>query len=256
MKIFVCVKQVPDTEAALTIVSGEARINESDIKWIINPYDEYAIEEALKLKESRPEATVIAVTVGPQRGEEVLRKTMAMGVEEAIHVKTDQVLDHRMTARVLAGVLKKEDPGIIFMGKQAIDDDAFLTHLYLGEFMEIPVATGVIACKYGEDKVVVERDIDEGDREKIEMSLPCIIAATKGLNEPRYASLMGIMKAKKKPLKTIELKETGVGEPEKMVEVEKLYAPPEKPEGKILEGEPEEMVGRLVELLKNEAQVL
>jgi electron transfer flavoprotein beta subunit len=255
MNIFVCIKQVPDTEAALTVKDG-TKINESEIKWIINPYDEYAIEEALKLQEKIDGATVTGVTVGPQRSEDVLRKALAMGVEQAIHVEVEEELDHKTIAGILSNVLKDRAPGVIFMGKQAIDDDAFLTHTYLAEFLNVPVATNVISFNFESDKVTVDRDIDEGDKERIEMAVPCIVAATKGLNEPRYASLMGIMKAKKKPLEKVTLQDININEIKSLVQVEKLYSPMEKPEGKILEGEPEEVVEKLVDLLKNEAQVL
>jgi electron transfer flavoprotein beta subunit len=255
MKIFVCIKQVPDTEAVLSIKDGKS-INEDNIKWIISPYDEYAIEQALKLKEQLGEGSVTAITVGPERATSALRTALAMGAEHAIHVKTDGVFDHGVVASALAGAIKDEgDFGIIFMGKQAIDDDAYVTHAYLAEKLGVPVATNVIAFKY-EDKVVVEREIDEGAREKIEMATPCIVGATKGLNEPRYASLMGIMKAKKIPIKEITMADLGLAEAKNVVEAEKLFSLPEKPAGRVIEGEVEEAVKELVRLLKDEAKVL
>jgi len=255
MKIFVCIKQVPDTEASLNIKEGN-RIDGSNIKWIINPYDEYAVEEALQLQEKNPGSTVTAITLGPERAEDVLRKAMAMGIGDAIHLESEQILDHKTAARALASVLKEEKPDLILMGKQAIDDDAFLSHVYLAEYLGVPVTTNVISLHLEEGKVVVERDIDEGDREKIEMALPCVVAATKGLNEPRYASLMGIMKAKNKPLKKIAATDAQIDPADNQVDVTRLSVPPEKPAGKMLEGEPGEMVDKLVELLQNEAQVL
>ncbi len=256
MKIYVCIKQVPDTEAVLSIKDGKS-INEDNIKWIISPYCEYAIEEALKLKEQLGDASVTAVTVGPDRASSALRTALAMGAEHALHIKTDSVFDHGVIANALAGALKQEDDfGIIFMGKQAIDDDAYLTHIYLAEKLGLPVATSVIAFAFDNNKVVVEREIDEGAREKIEMAAPCIVCPTRGLNEPRYASLMGIMKAKKIPIREISMADLGLADTKNMVETEKLFSPPEKPAGRVIEGEVEDAVKELVRLLKDEAKVL
>ena len=194
MNIYVLIKQVPDTEASLMVKEGKS-INEEGIKWIISPYDEYALEEALKLKEKIPDSKVTLLTLGPQRVESSLRSGLAMGADQAIHIETAELIDHKTTAKALAETLKKEDDyGLIFIGKQAIDEDAYQTHILLAGYLQIPVATNVIVFEYQTDKVLVEREIDEGAREKIEMSLPCVVATTKGLNEPRYASLMHLRK--------------------------------------------------------------
>lgn len=256
MNIYVCIKQVPDTEAVLSIKDGKS-ISEEEIKWIISPYDEFAIEEALKLKESLPEASVTVLSLGPERVTSGLRTGLAMGAETALHVETNDYIDHKTIAKSLAKAISQEgEPGIIFMGKQAIDDDSYLTHIFLAEELKVPVATNVIAFSYDNDKVVVEREIDEGAREKIEMNTPCIVGATKGLNEPRYASLMGIMKAKKIPIKKVTLEELGISASESKITPEKLYSPPEKPQGKVIEGELADSVKELVRLLKEEAKVL
>jgi len=256
MNIYVCIKQVPDTEATLLV--KDTSINEAGIKWIISPYDEYALEEALKLKEKIAGSTVTIVTLGPQRAESTLRSGLAMGAENAVHIETDELfLDHKTVAAALGNAIKQDDGyGIIFMGKQAIDDDSYLTHIYLAEHLGIPVATNVIAFNHEDGKVVVEREIDEGAREKIEMKVPCVVGATKGLNEPRYASLMGIMKAKKIPIKKLTLEEAGITDVTTKIKREKLYAPPEKPQGRVIEGELEDAVKELVRVLKDEAKVL
>lgn len=255
MNIIVCVKQVPDTEAVLQVKDGKT-INEEGIKWIINPYDEFAVEESLKLKEKITDAAVTLITLGPNRAESALRTGLAMGAQNAVHIETNELPDHKTTAKALANAIKQEAPGIIFMGKQAIDDDSYLTHAYLAEYLDAPVATNVLAFNYEENKVTVEREIDEGAREKIEMQIPCIVAATKGLNEPRYPSLMGIMKAKKIPIKKLTLADAGISEIDNKIRTEKLYTLPEKPEGKVIEDEPEAAVKELVRLLKEEAKVL
>jgi electron transfer flavoprotein beta subunit len=255
MNIIVSLKQVPDTEAVLQVKGGKS-INEEGIKWIINPYDEFAIEEALKLKAKIPGAVVTLITLGPSRAESALRTGLAMGAEHAVHIETPEYPDHKSTAKALAGAIKAENPGVIFMGKQAIDDDSYLTHIYLAEYLEAPVATNVLAFAYEDGKVTVEREIDEGARERIQMSIPCVVAASKGLNEPRYPSLMGIMKAKKIPIKKLTLADVGISELNNKIRTEKLYAPPEKPAGKVIQAEPEEAVKELVRLLKEEAKVL
>jgi electron transfer flavoprotein beta subunit len=256
MNIYTCIKQVPDTEAVLQVKDGTA-IKEDSIKWIINPYDEFAVEEALLLKAKVPASTVTVMSLGPQRVETTLRTALAMGAQKATLVETDEQLDHKTIARALANMIKQdENLGVIFMGKQAIDDDSYLTHIYLAEYLGIPVATNVLAFSFEDGKVIVEREIDEGAREKIEMQTPCIVCATKGLNTPRYASLMGIMKAKKIPINKVSLADAGIPEANAKIRTEKLFAPPEKPAGKIISGEPEDAVKELVKLLKEEAKVL
>ncbi|MCP4154648.1 MAG: electron transfer flavoprotein subunit beta/FixA family protein [bacterium] len=256
MNIYVCIKQVPDTEATLLV--KDISINESGIKWIISPYDEYAIEEALQLKDKIPGSTVTVITLGPKRAESALRSGLAMGAQKAIHVETEELfLDHKTIAKALANAIKEDpDHGVIFMGKQAIDGDAYLTHIYLAEALNAGAATNVLAFNYENDRVIVEREIEEGAREKIEMQVPCVVAAAKGLNAPRYASLMGIMKAKKIPIKKLTLEEAGVPDVTIKVKREKLYAPPEKPQGRIIEGELEDSVKELVRVLKEDAKIL
>jgi len=258
VNIYVCIKQVPDTEAVLRVKDGNS-INEENIKWIINPYDEYAIEEALKLKEKIAGSTVTLITLGPARAESALRSGLAMGAEKAVHVETEpgQTPDHKTTALALANAIKRDaDFGVVFTGKQAIDDDSYLTHIYLARYLDAPVATDVIAFDFTDGKVTVEREIDEGAREKIEMQVPCVVGAAKGLNTPRYAALMGIMKAKKITIDKLTLAGAGVSDTAPKITIQKLYAPPEKPQGKIIGGEPEEAVKELVSLLRNEAKVI
>jgi electron transfer flavoprotein beta subunit len=256
MNIIVCIKQVPDTEASLTVKNGNS-INEENIKWIISPYDEYAIEEALKLKEKISDSTVTVISMGPARVESALRNALAMGAQQAIHIETSAYMDNHLTAKVLAkAIARQENFGIVFMGKQAIDDDAYLTPILVAEALNIPLATNVMKFSYENSQVTVEREIDEGAREKIVMQSPCVIAANKGLNEPRYASLMGIMKAKKIPISKLTPEELGINPADVKVIPEKLYSPPEKPQGKVIEGEIEVSVKELVRLLKAEAKVL
>jgi len=256
VNIYVCIKQVPDTEATILVKDGRS-INEANVKWIVSPYDEYAIEEALKLKEKVPGSTVTAMCLGPERVHSALRTALAMGADTAVHVECTASLDPSNTARALAHVIRADkDFGIIFLGKQAIDDDAHQLHIRLADELGVPVATNVLAFALDGGKVRVEREIDEGAREVIEMAIPCAVAAAKGLNTPRYASMMGIMKAKKIEIKKITLAETGVEEARNQVRLLKLSAPAEKPQGRTIPGEPAAAVQELVRLLREEAKVL
>jgi electron transfer flavoprotein beta subunit len=256
MNIYACIKQVPDTEASILIKDGKS-INEAAIKWIVSPHDEYAIEEALKLKEKIPGSTLTAVCLGPERVQNALRTALAMGADHAVHVESSVALDSQNTARALAQVIRADKEfGVVFMGKQAIDDDAYQLHILLAEELAIPVATNVMAFAFDGGKVRVEREIDEGAREVIEMAVPCVVAAAKGLNTPRYASMMGIMKAKKIEIKKTPLAETGVDEAQNKVRLLKLASPAEKPQGRIIAGEAADAVCELVRLLREEAKVI
>ena len=256
VNIYVCIKQVPDTEASILVKDGKS-INEAAIKWIVSPYDEYAIEEALKLKEKQPGSTVTAICLGPERAQNALRTALAMGADRAMLVESSAALDSQATARALAHVIRAEkEYGVIFMGKQAIDDDASQLHILLAEELAIPVAINVMTFAFDGIKVRVEREIEEGARQVIEMAVPCVVAAAKGLNTPRYASMMGIMKAKKIEIKKIPLAETGVDEAQNRVRLLKLSAPAEKPQGRIIPGEPAAAVQELIRLLRDEAKIL
>ncbi|MCX6557450.1 MAG: electron transfer flavoprotein subunit beta/FixA family protein [Candidatus Aminicenantes bacterium] len=256
MNIYVCLKQVPDTEASILVKDGKS-IQEANIKWIVSPYDEYAIEEALKLKEKTPGSTVTAVCLGPERVHNALRSALAMGVDKAVQIESNVYLDDQATARALAEVIKADSAfGIIFTGKQAIDNDSYQLHLLLAENLGIPAATNVTAFAVEGQTAKVQREIDEGAKEMIEMSIPCLVAAAKGLNTPRYASMMGIMKAKKIEIKKVSLNDIGVSESQNKVQLVKLSAPAEKPQGRVIPGEPADAVKELVRLLRDEAKVL
>ena len=256
MNIYVCLKQVPDTEASILIKDGKS-IQEANIKWIISPYDEYAIEEALKLKEKTPGSTVTAVCLGPERVQNALRTALAMGADKAVLIESSSYLDDQNTARALAEVIKADSAfGVIFTGKQAIDNDSYQLHILLAENLAVPVATNITAFAVEDTSVKVQREIDEGAKEMIQMSIPCVVAAAKGLNTPRYASMMGIMKAKKIEIKKITLAELGINETQNKVKILKLSAPAEKPQGRIIPGEPAAAVKELVRLLREEAKVL
>jgi electron transfer flavoprotein beta subunit len=257
MKIFVCLKQVPDTESRIQVKADKSGIEETGIKWILNPYDEFAVEEALKLKETKGAGTVTVISVGPKaRTSEALRTAMAMGADDAIVIDSPEPLDVFWSAKALATAIQKEGAfDIIFAGKLAIDDNAASVPQMLAEFLGVPHVT-VVTKFTAAGSVVAEREIEGGAREIFEVQGPCVIAANKGLNTPRYASLPGIMKAKKKPLKEIALADLGVQPAQMKTRFKDFQLPPEKPKVKMLSGDAAAQAKELVNLLMNEAKVL
>ena len=200
MNIIACVKQVPDTEAQIKVKADGSGIEEGQIKWVMNPYDEYGVEEALRLKEKNG-GDVTVVSVGPARAMETIRTALAMGADKGVHI-CDPALDNAdayVTASALAAAIKGMPYDIIFCGQRAIDDDSGQVGAILAELLGIPQLTIVTKLEYAGATVKATRPI-EGAQLLIETSLPCVVTAQKGLNEPRYASLPGIMKAKKKPV--------------------------------------------------------
>ncbi len=257
MKIFVCIKQVPDTETKIKISADGNGIDTNGIKWVINPYDEFAIEEAIRLKEANSGSTVTVFSLGPKkRVSEALRTALAMGADEGVVIDAPENLDSLSTAQLLAASIKQEGlPDLVLTGKLAIDDNAACVSQMLAEGLEVPHSTVVSKLTYQTDKVLVERDIEGGAKEVVKLGLPALVGANKGLNLPRYASLPGIMKAKKKALKEVDGNSLGVTLTP-LVRYEKFSLPPEKPAAKILSGEPEAQVAELVKLLRDESKVL
>lgn len=258
MKIFVCIKQVPDTETKIKLTGDKSGIETTGIKWVLNPYDEFAVEEAVKFKETHPGAQVFAVTVGPKaRAADVLRTALAMGADEGILVNAPDNLDSFSTARALAETIKAEGGAhLLFTGKLAIDDNASAVGQMVAEFLNIPHATVVSKMTVTAEDVTVERDVEGGAKEVIQMRLPALIGANKGLNMPRYASLPGIMKAKKKVLKEVEFASLSIGADEIKTKYFDFTLPPEKPPAKMITGDSQQQVGDLVRLLRDEAKVL
>lgn len=258
MKIFVCIKQVPDTETKIKIGPDASSIDTAGIKWVINPYDEYAIEEAVKFREANAGAQVFVLSVGPsKRVSESLRTALAMGADEGIVVNAPENLDCYSTARALAEVIKSEGgANLIFTGKLAIDDNASSVSQMLAEFLNIPHATVVSKFAMTPEGVTVERDIEGGAKEVINMAAPAVVAANKGLNTPRYASLPGIMKAKKKVLKEIDFATLNIPASDIKVKYSQFSLPPEKPPVTMLTGDSAHQAAELVKLLRDEAKVL
>lgn len=249
MNIAVCVKQVPDTETKIKISPDKKSILEDNINFILNPYDEFAVEEALKVAE-KESGEVTIISLGPDRVTAAIRSALAMGATKAIHLKTASTPnDPGATAEALASVLKEGNYDLIFTGKQAIDDDHAQMTSLLAEKLDIPAINTVVKLEVAAGNVKAEREI-EGAHEVLECSTPCIISAQRGLNEPRYASLKGIMAAKKVQ---IEAKDASVAADQ--IEIIEYNYPPEKSPGKIV-GDSADAVPELLRLLKEEAKVI
>ncbi len=249
MKICVCVKRVPATTTRVAVGENN-RIDPSGVEFVLNPYDELAVEQALKVKEAG-EGTVSAFCFGSSNTQKEMRTVLAMGADDATLLQNDDAphADGATTAKVLAEALKDGDYDLIFFGKQAVDRDQHGVGPAVATMLGIPCITEAISFELQGDKVVCEREV-EGGRETVEAPLPCAVTCMKGLNEPRFASLKGIMAAKRKPLNIVETAMESAA-----VEVVELAMPPARPAGRIV-GEGAAAVPELVAALRNEAKVL
>ncbi len=258
MKVFVCIKQVPDTETKIKIKGDASGIDTAGVKWVMNPYDEFAVEEALKLKEAGKATNVTVISVGPKaRIVETLRTALAMGADDAIAVDAPEDLDPSTTAKALAATIKAEgDYRLVLTGKLAIDDNAASVSQMLAEHLGVPHSTAVTKLEVSDSSAVSEREIEGGAREVMQLAVPAVIAANKGLNMPRYASLPGIMKAKKKVIKELTLDGLGVSAAETRIHYQNFQMPPEKPPVKMIEGDAATQAQTLVKLLREEAKVI
>ena len=251
MKILVPIKRVPDPQTNIVVKPDGSGIAEDNVKFVINPFCEIAIEEALRIKENQGEAEVILISIGDAVCQEQLRTGLAMGADRAILVVADKLLDPATTTEVLAKIVADEQPELVMLGKQSIDDDANQTGQLLASTLDWPQATFASKVEFSDDKseVSVTREVD-GGLETIAFNLPGIVTTDLRLNEPRYASLPGIMKARKKELKEIPLAEAGASD-SLQVETLNLVPPAVREAGKTVE-----TVEELVELLHSEAKMI
>lgn len=248
MNIAVLVKLVPDTEATLKIDSDRRKIASADINFVLNPYDEYAVEEALRQKEKHG-GVVTAVSLGGDEAQKALRNALAMGTDEALHIKNPGGLDMLGVANALAEAVKGRGFDLICAGKQAVDDDCGSVGSMVAELLDIPHIATVIKLDIEGTALTAVREF-EGGNEVFEATLPALITAQKGLNEPRYASLKGIMMSKKKVIEEVEGTAMAA-----RAEIVQLNYPPQRPPGKIV-GQGVEAVPALMKLLREEAKVL
>lgn len=255
MKILVLLKQTFDTEEEIVLTNGQ--VSENGVKFVINPYDEYAVEEAVSIKEQHG-GEVTVVTVGPSRAEAALRTALGVGVDKAIIVEDESVFgDEYMISKVLASVANRDTYDLIIGGYMAVDDGAAQVGPRLAEELGIPHISTITRLEIENGKIRVEKDV-EGDIEIIEAAMPVLVTAQQGLNEPRYPSLPGILKAKKKTIERITAADLGLNIEEILSKTEVMdqYIPPKKVAGKVLVGELPNQISELVEILRNEAKVV
>ena len=258
MKIVVCVKYVPDTAIKVRIAPDRKSIDLSDVSFVVNPYDEFAVEEALQIKEKRG-GEVVVVSVGGEKATAGLRTCLAMGADSAVLVKDESVesADSFAIGSILARVCRDLHPDAIFFGKHAIGVDNGQVPSVVAELLDMPQVSVVVKLELLDGTFRAVREI-EGAHEIMEGSLPAVFTAQKGLNTPRYASLKGIMAAKKKPIETKTPSSLGLSPDElkPRLIVEEIALPPSRPPGKILTGDVSETVPMLVQLLHEEAKVI
>jgi electron transfer flavoprotein beta subunit len=258
MNMLVFVKRVPDTESRIRIQQNA--VAEDGLNFVISPYDEYAVEEALRLKEAHGGA-VRVVSVGRDEAAAVLRKCLAMGADEALLVKDDapEAYDGLRTARIIARAVERKLAGadLLLFGRQSVGADNSQVPAMVAELLGLPQATVVTKLAVEGGAATALREI-EGGTEKVALTLPAVVSAQKGLNEPRYETLKGIMAAKKKPVPVITLEELGFGpgEPAAGIEIVGLDVPSARQAGKCLQGDPAEAARELVRLLRDEAKVI
>jgi len=249
MKILVAVKRVIDYNVQIRVKEDGTGVVTDNIKMSTNPPDDNAIEEAVKIKEAGKATEVIAVTVGEEKSQETIRKALAVGVDRGIHVKADGIVEPIAVAKILQKIVDKEKPDLVFMGKQAIDDDCNQTGQMLSALLNWPQATFASKIEIKDKKLEVVREVDEG-LETIEINVPAVVTCDLRLNEPRYASLPNIMKAKKKPIEQINTSDLAVDITPRVQQI-KVEEPPKRKSGIKVAS-----VAELVQKLKNEAKVI
>ena len=250
MKIAVCIKRVPDSETRVKIAADGKSLDEAGVKFVLNPYDEFAVEEALRRKEKAGAGEVAVICLGPAAAQETIRTALAMGADRGVLLSADKIpADPLESAKILAAELKSTSWDLILFGRMAIDDYNTQVGTLVAELLDLPCVSAVSHLDIEGTKGVAEREI-EGGIEVLDFQLPAVLTTDKGLNEPRYPALKGIMAAKKKPL-DIKPVQPGAG----ALEIAALTPPPERKEGRIV-GEGAGAVGELVRLLREEAKVL
>ena len=249
MKVLVAVKRVVDYKVQIRVKSDQSGVETQNVKMSVNPPDENAIEEAIKLKEQGVASETIAVSIGDDKSQDVLRTAMAMGIDRSILAKTDQLLEPLAVAKVLKSIVENEKPDLVLLGKQAIDDDANQTGQLLSALLNWPQGCFISKLKIENNLLSISREIDEGI-ENLELSIPAILTCDLRLNTPRFASLPNIMKAKKKPLDVIDVGELGIDTTPKIKTI-KVIEPPTRKAGIIVSD-----VKELIQKLKYEAKVI
>ena len=252
MKIAVLVKQVPGSESPLNVDSSEKGLDESQVTYITNESDNYAIEEALQICDKREEGEVVIISMGPKRVQKAIREALAKGAHRAIHINTNSSAssDPLVTASALASIMKDENFDLVFSGLQSDDLGFGQTGVVLGEMLEMSTATLAMSTEVADGKIRVKRELESGYFQWITMTLPASISVQSGCNTPRYPSLKGIMGAKKKEINEVEFDDMDTFQ-----SVKRLYSPSNSKETVMIEGSTEDIVEKLVDVLKNEIKI-
>ncbi len=255
MKIAVMVKQVADTAAKIQVLPDGSGMDYAGVQLVLNPYDEYAVEEAIKLKEAGG-GEVVIFNLGPDSADEALKTALAMGGDRAVVVRDAELggADASVRAEILAAMIAREEFDLVFCGKQSVDSDTHQVGPAVAQKLGMPAVTFITSFALDGMTATVSREA-EGVKETLEIGLPALFTCTKGLNEPRYPSLPGIMQAARKPKEVLTLADLGI-EPAAKVKVQGLSSPPPRAEGRMLEGETNEKVSELVRLLRDEAHAV
>jgi electron transfer flavoprotein beta subunit len=238
-------------------MTGKNRIDET-VKYVTNPYDEYAVEQALQVKESTGTGEVVVVSVGPEAALHTVRAALALGADRGILIRADApFIDSRLVSRALRKAIRQDgSPDLILTGKQSVDTEGMQTHFRLAAGFNMPVATDVAAFTLDDGRVIVEREIGGGAREVVRMTLPCVVGVTRGLNEPRHPKLADILKAKQKEIRRIDIDALQPDSTFQPMEMLELRPAPEKEPATMIDGDPRRMARELVDLLKQKAKVL
>ncbi|WP_433945980.1 electron transfer flavoprotein subunit beta/FixA family protein [Paenibacillus sp. SN-8-1] len=255
MNIYVLLKQTFDTEERIVITNGE--VSDDGVKYVINPYDEYAVEEALRQKEQHG-GTITVLSAGPERTAEALRTALAMGADEAVLITDDHIAsDEYSVSKVLAAYLGKHSPDLILGGNFSVDSGGGQVAVRIAQLLGIPHVSSITKLMISGKTAEAQRD-SEGDTETVELSLPALFTAQQGLNDPRYPSLPGIMKAKKKPFQTLSLADLGISETDITPKTRRLSLtlPPARKAGQLMKGDMAQQAAQLVQLLRTEAKLI
>lgn len=255
MKIFVCVKHVPDTAAIITVVDGH-KFDDS-VRFIMNPYDEMAMAEAAHLKGLHPGSEVVVISLGKESAMNSIRLALAMGADRGIFIKTDSRPDSQLTALALKTAIAADGlPDLILTGRHAIDSEGMQTSFRLAHLLGMPVVTNVNSLQIINDRARLARDMEAGSRELIDVDLPCLIGAGKGLIEPMSPKLPEVIKARQKKVKEMTLESLSLTPPAGHIEIQKMSTSQENRQPKIMRGTPLELAGQLVAALRRQTSVL
>ena len=249
MKILITVKRVIDYNVQVRVKKDGTGVETENVKMSMNPPDENAVEEALRIKEAGKAEEIIAVSIGDDKAQETIRTALAMGADRGIHVKADPSIEPLAVSKILKAIVEKEKPGLVIMGKQAIDDDCNQTGQMLSSLLNWPQGAFISKIKFHDNYIKVTREVDEG-LETLELNLPAVVTCDLRLNEPRYASLPNIMKAKKKPIEDLTKEDLGVDLTPRIKQLQ-VEEPPKREKGIMVKD-----VAELVQKLKNEAKVI